>query len=147
MRCFVLSFPCAAENKMRWAQKELQRWIRSVLKITVLQQSVHACWVLTFLQQNKKTALHKFAYEEKTSELESSISGGIKDNGLPETPDAVCEWQGKRVICCSEHSPTDSQVINGKTPDWRTLQHPQHYIKMWLGRVNHRAYVSFPFQK
>lgn len=53
--------------------------------------------------------------------------------------------RGECIICSSEHSSTDSQIINGQTPDWRTLQQP--HFKMWLDRVNHRAYVSFHFLK
>lgn len=64
--------------------------------------------------------------------MKLSISGEIKDNGLPEIPDAVCELQGKCVICCSEHSSIDRQIINGTKSRVENTR-PHHYVKDVVG--------------
>lgn len=75
--------------------------------------------------------------------MKLSISEEIKGNGPPEIADAVCELQGKCVICCSEHSSTARPIINGTKSRLENTR-PHHYEKMWLGKVNHKAFL---FQK
>lgn len=58
----------------------------------------------------------------------------------------MVELQRKCVFGCSEHSSTDRQIINGMKSRLDNTC-PHHYVKMCLGRVDHRACMVFSFPK
>lgn len=148
----VLSFTCAEANRMRWAQ-EVQWWIRSVLLSFYLWDPgkhpvmLRPAFTLVELKVFLKTAENgwEICISFENTWRKFNVSERIKNYSLPEIPDEMRELQRKCVFCCSEHSSTDRQIINGMKSRLDNMC-PHHYVKMCLGRVDHRAYMVFLFQ-